>query len=261
MIPNRLLHITVLVILIAVASFTDLQAKSVEIAVPIKHYIGTSWRVTNIDGDTYDGNQGPIIIRFTNNGIFVDQRCLPFIATPQQDGKQTIRYVNNSVRCFMIPPAQTVVAQIFENLSGITPMGKGWIRLSSTDGGYLIAVRDSKESELLPSTGKGLVVLKSEDDPFTIKLGGSLIFRTELAKCSDGQLTYGQLKYYWFEISWGDGSESNLNTGPQGQSCADIAQHTYARSGTYRISVHIGTLGPTDGPLPIFEGKTSVTVR
>jgi len=95
--------------------------------------------------------------------------------------------------------------------------------------------------------------------PRSIELHGGPFNADTLSTCKYDHFTRGRM-YYWFEISWGDGTVSNLQSGPDGESCADIGHHTYANPGTYKIEVYIGTLGNADQMVPLYRGATVVVV-
>ena len=109
-------------------------------------------------------------------------------------------------------------------------------------------------------TGIGLAqeaisALPVNDGRHSIELRGGPFNAENLSTCKYDHFTRGRMSY-WFDISWGDGTVSNLQSGPDGESCADIGHHTYEQPGTYEISVYIGTLGNADQPVPLFGGET-----
>ena len=95
------------------------------------------------------------------------------------------------------------------------------------------------------------------DSPRSIELQGGPF--NNLSTCTYEHFTRGRMSY-WFNISWGDGTISNLQSGQDGESCADIGHHTYDEAGTYDIAVYIGTLGNADQPVPLFSGATVAVV-
>lgn len=89
-------------------------------------------------------------------------------------------------------------------------------------------------------------------------LNGPWTFENEIKNC-----TYqhpNRRTSYWLQISWGDGAVSDLKSGPYGDSCADMNQHTYSKPGHYQIAVKINGLGPADGPLSIYSGQTTAII-
>ncbi len=116
----------------------------------------------------------------------------------------------------------------------------------------------------LASAGAGLAqyamsALPVKDAPLSIVLQGGPFNAESLQDCKYDHFTRGRMSY-WFNISWGGGTYSSLQSGPDGDSCADIGHHTYDKAETYEISVYIGTLGDADQPVPLYDGATVVIV-
>ncbi len=116
----------------------------------------------------------------------------------------------------------------------------------------------------LASTRAGLAqyamtALPVKDAPLSIELQGGPFNEQNLQACKYDHFPRGRMAY-WFNISWGDGTISNLQSGPDGESCADIGYHTYDKAGRYEIVVYIGTLGNADQPVPLFSGATQITL-
>ncbi len=98
-----------------------------------------------------------------------------------------------------------------------------------------------------------------KDAPRSIELQGGPFNAENLSICKYDHFTRGRMSY-WFDIWWGDGTVSNLQSGPDGESCADIGHHTYANPGTYDIAVSITTLGNADQPVPLYSGATVAVI-
>ncbi len=115
------------------------------------------------------------------------------------------------------------------------------------------------------STGAGLAqdamsALPVKDAPLSIELQGGPFIEEGIQACKYDHFTRGRMSY-WFNISWGDGTISNLQSGPDGESCAGIGHHTYDKAGSYEIDVYIGTLGDADQPVLLYNGATVVIIN
>ncbi len=106
---------------------------------------------------------------------------------------------------------------------------------------------------------EAIIAVALKDTPRSIELQGGPFNAENLSACKYDHFTRGRMSY-WFNISWGDGTVSNLQSGPDGESCADIGHHTYANPGTYDIAVSISTLGNADQPVPLFSGAAIAVV-
>ena len=106
---------------------------------------------------------------------------------------------------------------------------------------------------------EAIIAVAVKDAPRSIELQGGPFNAENLSICKYDHFTRGRMSY-WFDISWGDGTVSNLQSGPDGENCADIGHHTYANLGTYEIEVYIGTLGNVDQMVPLYRGATVVVV-
>lgn len=98
------------------------------------------------------------------------------------------------------------------------------------------------------------------NQPRTIELQGAPFGDVAKSGCKYDHFT-GSRMHNFFVISWGDGTISNLQSGPDGESCADIGIHTYDRVGNYDITVSIATLGNVDQMVSLYNGATSVTIK
>ena len=106
---------------------------------------------------------------------------------------------------------------------------------------------------------EAIIAVAFKDTPRSIELQGGPFNAENLSTCKYDHFTRGRMSY-WFNISWGDGTISNLQSGQDGESCADIGHHIYDKAGTYDIAVYIGTLGNADQPVPLFSGATVAVV-
>jgi len=111
----------------------------------------------------------------------------------------------------------------------------------------------------LGSEQNPMVAYINEGDPLSIELQGGPFNANILDTCKYDHFARGRM-HYWFNISWGDGTYSNLQSGPDGESCAEIGHHTYTKPGTYQIEVYIGSLGNADQPVPMFSGGTVANI-
>gem|GEM_PF-2655043 len=187
MIQNRMLHIIVLAVAMAIGASLGAHAKSIHTSYGVDRFAGSAWRIA------------PTICKRTNTMA-----------------------------------RKTICLQVAANLTVTTLTGAG-MALGAISA---VAVNGA---------------------PRSIELHGGPFNADTLSTCKYDHFTRGRM-YYWFEISWGDGTVSNLQSGPDGESCADIGHHTYANPGTYKIEVYIGTLGNADQMVPLYRGATVVVV-
>jgi len=256
----RMGHIAILTALIIIGATTNTPAKTVIPSVGIDHYAGTSWRVTEIDGAPLPDGHSAIIIQFGDIAeAHVHQVCYSFSASPKDAGGMQITYVFDEAQCDSLDPLHIATAKIFENFSYIIPENDTQLRLITADNRSLVATPHPYVNALPTSVTGGLITRPIMSTPLTIELDGPEAFQTELENCTYINSAGGRVGH-WFEISWGDGTVSNLQSGPDGETCTNIERHTYANPGRYHVDVKISTIGPDDGQWLIYSGEMDVTL-
>jgi len=101
--------------------------------------------------------------------------------------------------------------------------------------------------------------LPVKDAPLSIVLQGGPFIEESLLDCTYDHFTRDRMSY-WFNISWGDGTISDLQSEPDGESCADIGHHTYDKAGRYEIGVYIDALGNVGQPVPLYNRAAVVVI-
>jgi hypothetical protein len=256
----RMGRIVLLTVLIIIGATTNIPAKTITSYAGVGHFAGTQWRVTQIDGADLPEYHSDITISFSADAIIhVDQGCMGFSASADGDGGMNIALGQSADLCDTIYPNHFAVLRIFEKFDALRPMNDGRFRLPTTDGRTLIAAPLPVANDLhLPVVG-GLIVRPVMSTPLTIELDGPEVFQGELTRCKYAGKIGGRVLYQ-FEISWGDGTVSNLQSGPDGEPCQGIERHTYAGPGHYHVTVRISTIGSNDGQRPIYSGEMDVTL-
>ena len=256
----RVGHIVLLTVLIIIGAATDAPAKTVAAYPRINYFDGTQWRVTRIDGVELPETNGDITISFTADAaIYVDQGCKAFMAYSDGNGGLNTEPARHAILCDVTHKPHTLVIQLFENFERFTPIGDDRFQLTTTNGHSLTATRLPVVNSLPEPIQGGLIVRPVMSTPLTIELDGPKVFQDELARCEyTGKTDF--FVPFQFKISWGDGTVSDLQSGPVGAPCKGIARHTYANPGQYHVTVTIDTIGPADGLWPIYFGDMDVTL-
>ncbi len=138
MIQNRMLHIIVLTVAMAIGASLGAHAKSIETSYGVDHFAGTTWRVEKFgDGRRADG----FTFLFEDGHIYVPLLCAPFTATRQQDGTMLIEPVETNVMCFAVSYQEQMISLFFSQLETLVPLDNNTLRLGSSHGDQIIATR------------------------------------------------------------------------------------------------------------------------
>ena len=138
MIKNRMLHIIVLTVAMAIGASLGAYAKSIETSYGFDHFEGTQWRVEKFgDGPKARG----FTFLFEDGHIYVPLLCAPFTATRQQDGTMLIKPVETNVMCFAVSQQEVMISLFFGQLETLVPLDKNTLRLGNSRGDRIIATR------------------------------------------------------------------------------------------------------------------------
>ncbi len=134
----RFPHVLVLSLLLALVLLSDTRAAPAGSPVPLARLTDTRWQVIEIDGTAYPETRSPIVIRFTAGAIHVDQTCMPFLTIPDKDGVMKIWQLDSGLLCFMRPPEESRIQDVFRSFSHVERADENHIRVVSEDSGDLV---------------------------------------------------------------------------------------------------------------------------
>ena len=147
MTKHRILHSLILALLLVagltVRSSATSETTSEIVGYQADHYEGTSWVITQINGQLIN-TEAPPDFEILNGSVFVNQGCPSFVMSypdEQQPMKTQVTFVATFAPCNEMTPQQKAVAGVFQTFEQFSPKGKDSIFVFAHDHKWLVAVR------------------------------------------------------------------------------------------------------------------------